>query len=231
MPFFRIWLCHSNKCVCWKVQGILEGACEQWVMATSRLSAPSCLPTAPCEPHAPYSFFRTNGVVNRNKKATYFIYVSKVGWKECKKEGVGCITLSVGWYHSIRADQFSQTERDKKGASTRRRERGTEEELKWWLYWFVKEIQRCVFCLNIHINLSCQRWAGIYWHLTTQTWIVDFLLGLAVHRFNRQLNVETGKVAVSCGMLWIQSWSSTKICYTDWWRFIYFILYYIYYIA
>lgn len=127
MPFFRIWLRHSNKCVCWKVQGILEGACEQWVMATSRLSAPSCLLTAPCEPRAPYSFLRTNGVVNRNKKATYFIYVSKVGWKECKKEGAeggGCITLSVGWYHSTRADQFSQTEGDKNGAGAQDGGRG-----------------------------------------------------------------------------------------------------------
>lgn len=50
-------------------------------------------------------------------------------------------------------------------------------------------------CLNVHINLSCQRWAGMYSHLATQTWIVDFLLGLAVHSLAHQLYVETGKVA------------------------------------
>lgn len=198
MPFFRIWLRHSNKCVCWKVQGILEGACEQWVMATSRLSAPSCLLTAPCEPRAPYSFLRTNGVVNRNKKATYFIYVSKVGWKECKKEGAeggGGVSLypSVDIIPPVRINSPRQREiRMELGHRTEGEgEVEEEEELKWWLYWFVKEIQRCVFCLNIHINLSCQRWAGLRWHLTTQTWIVDFLLGLAVHNFNCQLHVET----------------------------------------
>lgn len=126
---------------------------------------PSCLPTALCEPRAPYSFLKTNATTNRNKKATYFIYVSKVRWKEGRKEGAGHITLSVGWYHSILADQFSQTGGDEKRASARRREGGKEGELKWWSYWFVKEIQHCVFCLNVHINLSCQRWAGIYWHL------------------------------------------------------------------
>lgn len=89
-------------------------------MATSRLPAPSCLPTAPCEPCAPYSFLKTNATVNRNKEATYFIYVSKVWWKEGRKERVGHITLSAGWYHSILADQFSQTEGDEKGASTSR---------------------------------------------------------------------------------------------------------------
>lgn len=149
-------------------------------MATSRLLGPSCLPTAPCEPHAPYSFRKTNATVNRNKEATYFIYVSKVWWKERRKERVGHITLSAGWYHSILADQFSQTEGDEKGASTRRGKGeglGWGGGLKWWLYWFVKEIQRCVFCLNVHINLSCQGWAGAYWHLATQTCIVDFLLG------------------------------------------------------
>lgn len=162
-------------------------------MATSWLSAPSCLPTAPCEPCAPYSFLKTNAKANRNKKATYFIYVSKVRWKEGRKEGVGHITLSVGWYHSIHADQFSQTEGDEKRVSTRERGEGRKEgALKWWSYWFVKEIQRCVFCLNVHINLSCQRWAGIYWHLATQTWIVDFLLGLAVHNLSHQLHVESG---------------------------------------
>lgn len=141
-------------------------------MATSRLSAPSCLPTAPCEPSAQSSFLRTNAAVNRNKKATYFIYVSKVQWKKRRKEGAGRITLSVGWYHSIHADQFSQTEADEKGASMGRRERGKEGELKWWSYWFVKEIQHCVFCLNVHINLSCQRWAGIYWHFAKRgLWI------------------------------------------------------------
>lgn len=142
-------------------------------MATSRLSAPSCLATAPCEPRAPYSFLRTNAAANRNKKATYFIYVSKVRWKEGRKEGAGRITLSAGWYHSIRPDQFSQTEGDESGAGTRRREGVKERELKWWSYWFVKEIQRCVFCLNVHINLSCQRWAGVCWHLATQIGHID----------------------------------------------------------
>lgn len=66
-------------------------------------------------------FLKTNATVNRHKEATYFIYVSKVWWKEDRKEGVGHITLSAGWYHSILADQFSQTEGDEKGASARRR--------------------------------------------------------------------------------------------------------------
>lgn len=167
-------------------------------MATSRLSAPSCLPTAPCEPSAPSSLLRTNAAVNRNKKATYFIYVSKVRWEERRKEGAGRITLSAGWYHSIHADQFSQTEADEKEASRRRREGEKEGELKWWSYWFVKEIQRCVFCLNVHINLSCQRWAGTRWRLAKQTWIVDFLLGLAVHSPIHQFHMETSKGAPPC---------------------------------
>lgn len=148
-------------------------------------------------------FLKTNATVNRHKEATYFIYVSKVWWKEDRKEGVGHITLSAGWYHSILADQFSQTEGDEKGASARRRGEtrggeGWKEELKWWSYWFVKEIQHCVFCLNVHINLSCQGWAGAHWHLATQMRIVDFLLGFAARTLSHQHLAETGVRALVC---------------------------------
>lgn len=89
-----------------------------WQPADSQLP---CLPTVSCEPCASYSFLKTNATVKRNKEATYFIYVSKVWWKE----GAGHITLSASWYHSILADQFSQREGDEKGASTRRSKGGS----------------------------------------------------------------------------------------------------------
>lgn len=65
-------------------------------MATSRLLAPSCLPTVPRDPRAPYSipFSELTPWQIETKKATYFIYVSKVRWKEGRKEGAGA-------YHSI----------------------------------------------------------------------------------------------------------------------------------
>lgn len=177
-------------------------------MATSRLSAPSCLPTAPCEPSEPSSFLRTNAAVNRNKKATYFIYVSKVRWKERRKEGAGRITLSVGWYHSIHADQFSQTEADEKGASTRRREGGREGRRAEMVVVLI-----CQRNTVLHVLLKCSHkpeLSEVGRHILTfcQVWIVDFLLGLAVHRLIHQLHVGTSNVAPLysnlCGTLCIQ---------------------------
>ena len=124
------------------------------------------------------------------KRPHILFMCQKCGERRVGRRERGHITLSAGWYHSILADQFSQTEGDEKRASTRRREGGKQGELKWWSYWFVKEIQRCVFCLNVHINLSCQRWAGMNWHLATPTWIGNFLLGLAVHSPTCQPQVE-----------------------------------------
>lgn len=60
------------------------------------------------------------------KRPHILFMCQKCGEKEGRKEGAGRITLSVGWYHSIHADQFSQTEGDEKGASTRLREGGRE---------------------------------------------------------------------------------------------------------
>lgn len=70
--------------------------------------------------HIPFSELTAWRIETKKKRATYFIYVSKVRWKEGRKEGAGRITLSVGWYLSIHADQFSQTEGDEKGASARK---------------------------------------------------------------------------------------------------------------
>lgn len=118
--------------------------------------------------------------------------------QKCGERRVGRSEWGISLYPlvdiipSLRINSPRQREMRKERAQA---EGGGEGGLKWWSYWFVKEIQRCVFCLNVHINLSCQGWAGIYWHLATQTWIVNFLLGLAAHSLTHQHLVETGEWA------------------------------------
>jgi len=152
MLFFRIWLCHSNKYVCQKVQGILLSACEHWVMARSQLS-PSCLPTAPCESCAPYSFLRTNTMVNWNKKSHIFYL--------CVRNGVRRLwsrEQSVPFYLLADIIPSMQINSPRQGweRSMHKKKERKEEKLKWWSYWFVREIQQCTIGLNVHINLSFQ---------------------------------------------------------------------------
>lgn len=163
-----------------------------WTVSDGNQPPLSSLLSTNSSMRSPCTIFSQNQRRGESKQKGHIFYLCVKSAVKGGKEGgsAGRITLSAGWYHSIHADQFSQTEGDERGAGARRREEG---ELKWWSYWSVKEIQRCVFCLNVHINLSCQRWAGTYWHLATDTWIVDFLPDLAVHSCAHQLHVETEK--------------------------------------
>lgn len=128
MPFFTIRLCHSYKC--WKVQGDFVG--RLWTVSDgnqptlSSLLSPNSSTQAPCT--VQYSLFSVNAMANRNKKRPHILFMcQKCGEKRVGRWGQGRITLSLGWYLSIRADQFSQTEGDERGARRRRTEGGSSE--------------------------------------------------------------------------------------------------------
>lgn len=135
-------------------------SCGKQPTASSHLSTSSFM-WALCD-----VFSQTNATVKRNKEAAFFIYVSKVWWRE----GAGHITLSAAWYNSILTDQFSHRKGDEKGAGTGWSEGGEGAEM------VVLICQRnTVLC----VLLKCPHkpeLSGIRWHLAAQTRLVDFPL-------------------------------------------------------